>query len=121
MNPTPLKNDGGGSGAMTATGRLGAPNGAESGQVRIFHIGALRPSPDNEKLYRPVRTDDPEIQGLAASIRDYGVKEPLRITRDGCILSGHRRYAACLIAGVTEVPCLVDPIPSRDPGFLVLL
>src|SRR5262249_1368050 len=51
----------------------------------------------------------------------HGVKEPLRVTRDGFIISGHRRHMAARIAGLVRVPCIVDPVTRDDPGFLVLL
>jgi ParB-like nuclease domain len=65
--------------------------------------------------------DDPEIQNLAQSIRDFGVKEPLVITLDGYILSGHRRYAAAKLAGLSHVPCRRENIRKDDPQFVVLL
>jgi len=42
----------------------------------------ILPAPENERLYRPVRSDDPEIIALADSIREHGIKEPLVISRD---------------------------------------
>jgi hypothetical protein len=79
------------------------------------------PSPKNNRLYRPVADTDPEIMALAESIRRDGLLEPLVITTDRCILSGHRRYAACKLAGLASVPCRVKDIASSDPRFLVLL
>ncbi len=43
--------------------------------------------------------DDPQTIALADSIREFGVKEPIVVTRDGFILSGHRRYAAAMLPG----------------------
>lgn len=97
----------------------------KSGHVRISQraLTDIRPSPENDRLYSPVREDDPAIQQLADSIRQHGVKEPLVVTRDGFILSGHRRYAAARLAGLRTVPCRVEPISRmEDPDrFLVLL
>jgi hypothetical protein len=63
------------------------------------------------------------VVALAESVRKYGIKEPLVVSADGWILSGHRRYIAAQIAGLSGVPCRVDPIRrDTDPdGFLVLL
>src|SRR5438105_2301469 len=71
-----------------------APDTAELGQVRILPIDCIKPSPKNNKLYRPIDPTDSEIQALAESIREHGVKEPLVVSRDYFILSGHRRFAA---------------------------
>jgi hypothetical protein len=86
-------------------------------------IGDVKPSPENDQLYRPVRDDDPEIAALAASIREYGVREPLVVSADGYLLSGHRRHAAARLAGLREVPVRVERVRrSADPdGFLTLL
>lgn len=59
-----------------------------------------QPSPENESvLYKPVRADDPEIIKLSESMAEYGQKEPLVLTRDGFIVSGHRRHCAARLAG----------------------
>jgi hypothetical protein len=54
-----------------------------------------------------VDLNDPEIRRLAASIKKHGIKEPLVITADRYILSGHRRYAAAMLVGQVTVPCRV--------------
>ena len=70
-------------------------------------LSSLKPSPENDELYRPVDANDTEIQRLALSIKQHGIKEPLVVTADSYILSGHRRYAAATIAGQVTVPCRV--------------
>ena len=99
--------------------------GPELGLVQILNIpiAEIRPSPENLKVYRPVTTDDPEIIKLAESIRKDGVLDPLVITADRYILSGHRRWVAARLAGLKTVPCRVEPIRSADDPdrFLVLL
>ena len=75
----------------------------------------------NDPLYRPVQDDDPDIQALADSIKENGVLEPLVASKDGFIISGHRRKAACEMALVWEVPCVTVPITMDDPRFMKLL
>jgi hypothetical protein len=84
-------------------------------------VGDLRQAPENELIYRPVSLDDPDIQRLADSIKEHGVLTHLVVTQDGFILSGHRRHAACRLAGVSKVPCEVKPITRRHPEFETLL
>ncbi len=93
------------------------------GQVRFSPLDAIRPSPENDRLYRPIDPNDPDIQALAQSIRERGVKEPLVITEDNWILSGHRRHVAAGLAGLSEVPVRTEPIRrDEDPDeFLRLL
>jgi hypothetical protein len=71
---------------------------------------SIRLCPANEQLYRPIEPDDPDIRALADSIRKEGVKEPLVVTRDNYLLSGHRRLMAARLAGLVEVPVRVEPI-----------
>jgi hypothetical protein len=85
-------------------------------------ISQIRPAPQNEQVYRPVRLNDPEIRKLAQSIEEHGLQEPLVITRDSFIISGHRRHAACRLIGMYKVPCIVrDDVGVDDPEFMTLL
>jgi len=98
---------------------------AESGLVPILTlpISSLTPSPENDSLYRPVDLEAPDIISLAESILVHGLREPIVITTDHFILSGHRRYAAARRAGLREVPVRVEPVSREDEPdkFLVLL
>jgi ParB-like chromosome segregation protein Spo0J len=93
------------------------------GHVRVLALAKIRPSPENDMIYHRVRTDDPTVLALAKSIREHGLKEALVISEDRWILSGHRRYVAARLAGLTHVPCRVEPIRRRDDldEFTVLL
>lgn len=82
--------------------------------VEIIDVDEVQPSPENEQLYRPVHEGDPEIHNLAVSIGRDGVLESLVVTEDGYILSGHRRHAAAMLAGLEAVPCRVYPIRRAD-------
>lgn len=86
-------------------------------------VHGIEPSPENDLIYSPVNEDDPAIVQLAESIRQHGVREPLVITEDGFILSGHRRHKAAILAGLYHVPCRIEPIRREDDidRFIVLL
>jgi len=86
-------------------------------------LDSIWPSPENDRIYRPVDPEDPAIQSLAKSIREHGVKEPLVVTLDDYILSGHRRHAAARVADLTTVPVRVEPIRRADDidAFVVSL
>jgi len=86
---------------------------AETRQHR-FLVSELRPSPENDRLYKPVDPDDPEIQELSNSIIENGLLEPIVVTRDGFIISGHRRFTACKLACLEEIECRVAPIRHSD-------
>ena len=98
---------------------------AKSEHVRILEIeiDRLRPSPENDQLYRPVDPADPEIVALSISIGAHGVREPLVTTEDYFLISGHRRFVAAKLVGLKSVPCRIEPVRRLDnPGrFLLLL
>ena len=77
------------------------------GRILAIPVEKLRPSPENSDLYRPVDPADPEIVELARSIKAHGVQEPLIVTADYFIVSGHRRLAAAKLAGLAALPCKV--------------
>lgn len=89
----------------------------------LRRLDELRPAPENDELYRPVLATDPEILRLAESVRERGLLEPLVVTQDGYILSGHRRHVAARLAGLDRVPVRVEPIRRADDldSFVVLL
>ena len=72
--------------------------------TEYISVDRLIPNPDN------VRTDLGDLTGLAESIVDLGVLEPLIVYPvDGgwTLIAGHRRLAAAKLAGVDEVPCVI--------------
>lgn len=87
-----------------------------SGHVRIRQLCELKPSPENDELYKPVNRDDPAVIDLADSIRTHGFVGAIVVSLDDYILSGHRRAVAATLAGLVEVPTIVDPIYRRDPS-----
>jgi ParB-like chromosome segregation protein Spo0J len=84
--------------------------------VRLFGLNEITPSHENQQLYRPVTPDDAETIALAESIRERGVLEPLVISSDNYIVSGHRRHCAARLAGLLEVPCRVMLDVRRREG-----
>jgi len=93
----------------------------KSRKLRQVLISDLKESGKNELIYRPVNPDDPEIISLAKAIKKSRWVSPLIITKDGYIISGHRRKLACSLLGKKSVPCEVLPITSNSPRFLKLL
>ncbi len=92
------------------------------GHARL-RVDRLHPAPENERLYPPVLADDPEVQALAKSIRKDGLLEPLVVSLDHFILSGHRRLVALKIIGRKTCQCRVENVShSGNPKrFMTLL
>jgi len=93
------------------------------GCISALPLASLRPSPENEKLYRPVDPNDQAIIGLARDIARNGLQEPLIVTADRFIISGHRRHIAAKLAELRTVPCVIKPWmkDDRPEDFLQLL
>jgi hypothetical protein len=70
-------------------------------RVNEVPINKLKPSPENEEIYR--RTTDTNTKELQSEIKERGLDDPLIATRDYFILSGHRRYKACECLGMETI------------------
>lgn len=79
------------------------------GHVRVSP-SLLKPSPENDTLYGASH----DIDVFAEHLRGKGVLEPLVITLDYFIVSGHRRCAAAIRAGLEDVPCRALPQSRSD-------
>jgi hypothetical protein len=92
-----------------------------SDEITHRPLEEIRPSPRNDQLYKPIDPNDPDFKALVSSVRVDDVREALVVSRDGYIVSGHRRYAAAGIAGLETVPCRTADIDHDNPRFLSLL
>lgn len=90
-------------------------------KLRLVSISDLKLSGVNDLLYRPIDPGSDDIFQLAMSININGLLEPLIITRDGYIVSGHRRYTACMGLGIEKVKCEIIPINHDDPRFIAII
>ena len=91
--------------------RKTAAKPSRNGDTEHVSLESIQPSPENDLIYRPVDETDPEFIELAASIREHGILEPLIVTADEYIVSGHRRHAAAKLAGLDDRASspVVDP------------
>lgn len=79
-------------------GRI-APSNSKTGLVSVFEIeyvslASLRPAEVNGAIYKAVLDDDPAVVSLSFSVKDRGILDPLVITLDNVLISGHRRAIA---------------------------
>ncbi len=85
---------------------------------------AIQPAWLNDQLYDPVDPEEPSFLALVESIRERGVLEPIVVSADGYILSGHRRHAAAQTLQLERIPVRIRPdvyfLGDRDE-FLRLL
>ncbi len=70
--------------------------------------------------------DDTSLFHLADSIRRYGLLQPLSVREDIPgeryeLIAGERRYRACCLLGMTDVPCLIASADKRQSAELALI
>ena len=71
--------------------------------IEVVDYESVKPAPENDEIYGVVE-DDEQMDALVDSIERLGLEEPLIVTHDSVIISGHRRYHACGILGLEQIP-----------------
>ena len=65
-----------------------------------------------------VRDEDPVMQQIAATVRERGVRQPGLVRPDPKggyeIVSGHRRFRACELAGIDTMPVIVRNLSNEE-------
>jgi len=81
---------------------------SERAEPKVEHaeLRSIMPCPENDGVYGKQSLVDPDIMDLIESIRARGVLEPLTISADDFIISGHRRRFCALWAGLDVVPVI---------------
>jgi hypothetical protein len=97
-----------------ANGSLGNGSQPELDHVQVRSLSSIQPAPENDDVYNAIPWDDPEIHELARSIKEHGLQEPILVSRDGFIISGHRRRMAALLAKLDHVQVRVHPISRAE-------
>jgi DNA modification methylase len=83
--------------------------------IELRSIGDIRPYPNNP------RTNDNAVDAVAASIREYGWRQPIVVDSDGVIICGHTRYKAAQKLGIDQVPVHVatDLSPEKIRAYRI--
>jgi len=66
--------------------------------VELRSLSEIRPYPGNP------RVNDQAVDAVAASIREFGFRQPIVVDEAGVIIVGHTRYKAALKLGLEKVP-----------------
>ncbi|WON75149.1 ParB N-terminal domain-containing protein [Nitrosospira sp. Is2] len=69
-----------------------------------FYVAQIQVARENDLLYEPFGTANSDDAALVVSINELGVQEPLTLSNDGFLLSGHRRLAAAKYLRLETVP-----------------
>ncbi|MEO2032627.1 MAG: ParB/RepB/Spo0J family partition protein, partial [Planctomycetaceae bacterium] len=80
--------------------------------VEIVPISDVHPSPENDDIYGALVHDE-QMTALIRSITTRGLEEPIIVTADNFIISGHRRYYACECLEMEHIPVRIKPDVTR--------
>ena len=66
--------------------------------VQIKDITTIKPYDNNPRI------NDDAVDAVAASLKEFGFRQPIVVDGNGIIVCGHTRYKAALQLGLTKVP-----------------
>ena len=92
----------------------------ETGRVIFVPARLLRPNPQQP---RKIFSQD-SLEELAQSIRQHGILQPLSVRRVGTgyeLIAGERRLRAGMMAGLSEIPCIVMTMDDKESGMAALV
>jgi ParB family chromosome partitioning protein len=98
-----------------------AEGATRDGEPTVLKIEQLQPG-----KYQPrTRMDEGSLYELAESIKSQGVMQPILVRPVGGqryeIIAGERRSRAAKLAGLSEVPVLVKPVPDEAAAVMALI
>lgn len=108
--------------ALTAQPTAAVAGEQAAAGVLDVPVDSIRPNP-----HQPRQAIQPEqLEGLAASMREHGVLQPLVVMRsdDGAgytLIAGERRWRAARVAGLESVPAIVKEATPREMLELALV
>src|SRR5687768_9907717 len=81
-------------------------------RIEIWPIDRVKPYDRNPRL------NDAAVDAVAASLREFGWRQPIVVDRDGVIVVGHTRWKAARKLGLPEVPVhLADLTPGQAKAY----
>ena len=92
----------------------------ETGRVVFLPAKAIQPNPHQP---RQVFSEESLTQ-LSDSIRRHGILQPLSVRRTAAgyqLIAGERRLRAGILAGLTEVPCILMQMDNRESSVVALV
>ncbi len=95
-------------------------NGDLNKGVEEMDIEMIIPNPDQPRK----NFDEEQLNELAISIKRYGVIQPITVVKNGLkyiIIAGERRYRACKIAGLKQIPVIVKDYTEKECKEIALI
>ena len=80
--------------------------------MQMIDINTLSPHPRNNEFFDDIQGDN--WKEFIKSIETSGVIEPVIITQNKIIVSGHQRVRGCKEIGIKEIPCEIKIYENED-------
>jgi hypothetical protein len=84
-------------------------------KIELRSITDIKPYPNNPRI------NDDAVESVAASIKEFGFRQPIVVDNDDVIICGHTRYKAALHLGLEKVPVHVakDLTPEQIKAYRI--
>lgn len=94
---------------------------SKENQINILRISLVDPKSDQPRKY----FDKEALNDLAESIRENGLLQPILVREYGegryQIIAGERRFRACKLAGLAEIPAIVLDRDDKNAAQIALI
>ena len=104
------------------TKEVAKQKGKAEREILYISVDVIRPNPAQPRS----TFEEGAIESLAASIRRYGILQPLSVRRaagrEGYeLVAGERRLRAAKLAGLLTVPCILISVDPRESAELAII
>ena len=84
-------------------------------KIELRKIAEIKPYPNNP------RVNDDAVDAVAASLREFGFRQPIVVDTEGVIICGHTRFKAAQKLGLEQVPVHVakDLSPEQIKAYRI--
>ena len=90
----------------------------ENSSFVVRNISELKPHPRNDYFFDPIEGD--RWVEFVESVKLHGVINPIVVTPDGTIISGHMRVEACQALGIEKIKCYVLDVGPEDQEIALI-
>src|ERR1700751_6129203 len=81
---------------------------------RLMLVSEIREAPENKDIYGIITWEDAATRELYESVREHGLLEPLTVSSDRYLISGHRRFFVLQALRITIVKVRIDPVSYTE-------
>jgi len=84
-------------------------------KIELWPVSRVKPYPNNP------RVNDDAVDAVAASLREFGFRQPIVVDAEGVIICGHTRFKAAQKLGLEKVPVHVakDLTPAQIKAYRI--